>query len=222
MKKRYPLLLCAILFSTMHISLADTPYAQWENGPPAEESFFPIGVWLQHPNNAPKYKNMGINLYIGLWQGPTPQQLATLKQHAMPVICHQSPTGLTHKDNDIIIGWLQQDEPDNAQPVTDPDTGEKTYGPPVPPKKIVAKYEGIKQNDPTRPVLLNLGQGVANDQWHGRGPGADRSDYLTYVKGGDIVSFDYYPIAGSQTPKDPDHLPLIAKGINRLQKWTEN
>ena len=45
----------------------------------------------------------------------------------------------------------------------------KGYGPPVEPAKIVADYERIRGSDPTRPVLLNLGQGVAWDGWMGRG-----------------------------------------------------
>ena len=37
------------------------------------------------------------------------------------------------------------------------------------PAKIVAGYERLRAADPTRPVMLNLGQGVANDDWKGRG-----------------------------------------------------
>jgi len=63
------------------------PYAAWENGPGTDAGFFPIAVWLQAPKNAPKYRAIGINLYVGLWKGPTQQQLAELKQQ---------PQGETH------------------------------------------------------------------------------------------------------------------------------
>ena len=80
-------------------------------------------------------------------------------------------------------GWMHGDEPDNAQEIKDPKSGKTGYGPPVPPADIVAAYNALVQADPTRPVMLNLGQGVANDEWKGRGSAGKPSDYLTYVKG---------------------------------------
>jgi site-specific recombinase XerD len=45
--------------------------------------------------------------------------------------------------------------------------------------------------DPSRPVFLNVGQGVANDAWVGRGSCSNQpQDYAEYAKGADIVSFD--------------------------------
>lgn len=194
---------------------------RWKNGLPARPDYFPIGVWLQQPRNAEKYKAAGINLYIALWQGPTEAQLAELSKAKMPVICDQNEVGLKHRDNPIIVGWMHGDEPDNAQPVKDPATGKDTWGPSVPPPRIVADYEEIKKKDPTRPVLLNLGQGVANDEWIGRGPGAKLSDYETYVKGADIVSYDVYPIAGMRKKDGENYLWYLAKGLNRLRDWTQ-
>jgi hypothetical protein len=189
-----------------------SPYAAWTNGPPSDPSYFPIAVWLQSPQNAKKYKAAGINLYIGLWQGPTEEQLAALKAAEMPVICEQNAVGLAHKDDKIIVGWMHGDEPDNAQPVKDPATGKQGWGGPVPPAQVVAHYEEMRAADPTRPILLNLGQGVANDQWIGRGTGARPDDYLTYVKAGDMISFDVYPVASL----DENKLWYVPKGVDRL------
>src|SRR5262249_12827384 len=86
----------------------------------------------------------------------------------------------------------------------------------IPPPKIVDAYWRMKVIDPNRPVMLNLGQGVANDSWIGRGNGAKLDDYKTYVLGGDIVSFDVYPVAGLGKP---DQLSLVPKGIDRLRAW---
>ena len=183
-------------------------------------SDFPIAVWLQGPENAGRYEAAGINLYVGLWQGPTEAQLTTLKAAGMPVICTQNAVGLAHKDDPTIAGWMHQDEPDNAQPVTDAATGKQTYGPCVPPTQIVAGYKTLKAADPTRPVLLNLSQGVANDEWIGRGEGAKPEDYKTYVQGADIVSFDVYPVAGLDKPHSEDYLWYVAKGVGRLKQWT--
>lgn len=193
------------------------PYARWQSGPPARDDFFPVGVWLQQPKNAAAYKAAGFNLYIGLWQGPTAEQLADLKKAGMPVICSQNKVGLADPNRDIIVGWLQQDEPDNAQLVS---RQPRRYGGPVPPASVVERYEKLRRADATRPVLLNLGQGVANDEWKGRGRGAKQDDYLTYVKGCDVVSFDVYPVVGIGKPDGENFLWYTARGVQRLRKWS--
>jgi hypothetical protein len=200
---------------------ARSPWARWENGPPADPGYFPIAVWLQDPVNARRYQQAGINLYIGLWQGPTEKQLAELKAARMAVICEQNEVGLAHKADRTIVGWMHGDEPDNAQPVTDPVTGKSGYGGPVPPPRVVEEYERLRGADSTRPILLNLGQGVANDEWVGRGSGARRDDYLTYVQGCDAVSFDVYPVAGINKSNGADYLWYVAKGVDRLAAWTQ-
>ncbi len=210
----------SLMVNAAHAESMSNAYAKWKNGPPSDPGYFPIAVWLQNPRNAEKYKAAGINLYVGLWRGPTEEQLAALKEAGMPVICSQTRLGLAHKDDPIIIGWMHGDEPDNAQLVVDPATGKRSYGGPVPPQKIVDDYEKRRAADPTRPVLLNLGQGVANDEWHGRGSGAHQDDYLTYVKGCDVVSFDVYPVAGIRKPDGENYLWYVPKGVSRLMKWT--
>ncbi|MGC4043559.1 MAG: hypothetical protein QM758_07110 [Armatimonas sp.] len=187
---------------------------RWKNGLPETPDYFPIAVWLQSPENAPRFAAAGINLYVGLWEGPTEKQLALLTVAKMRVVCEQNAVGLAHKNDSIIAAWMHGDEPDNAQQVTDPATGKKSWGPCVPPEKIVGDYQKLRAADPTRPILLNLGQGVANDAWVGRGEGAKLSDYKTYVQGGDIISFDVYPVS-SRLP-----MGLVPKGVDRLKDWT--
>ena len=196
-------------------------YARWENGPSVGPDYFPIAVWLQDPKNAAAYKAAGVNLYIGLWKGPTEEQLVALKSAGMPVICSQIQVGLAHRNDRTIVGWMHPDEPDNAQEIRDPNTGKQTYGPPVPPAKVVERYEMMKKNDPTRPIFLNLGQGVANDEWKGRGSWGKKEDYLTYVKGCDLLSYDVYPVAGLEKPKSEDYLWYVPKGVQRLVQWSE-
>jgi hypothetical protein len=195
-----------------------SPYAAWTNGPPADPGFFPVAVWLQNPANADRYRAAGINLYIALWKGPNEKQLADLKKHGLRVICAQNAVGLRHRDDPTIVGWMHGDEPDNAQSLG---TG-KGYGPPVLPEKIVADYDRLRKADPSRPVLLNLGQGVAWDRWVGRGTRTNHpEDYPTYVKGGDLVSFDIYP--GCHQHRDvAGKLWLVAEGVSRLRKWSDD
>lgn len=197
-----------------------SPYDRWTLGPSRDPGFFPIAVWVQDPRNAKRYREAGINLYVGLWKGPTEAHLAALKEAGVGVICQQNSVGLTHRDDPTIVAWMHGDEPDNAQPVTDPTTGRSSYGPPVRPEKIVADYERLRDRDPSRPILLNLGQGVANDAWKGRGSGASIDDYPQYVRGSDLVSFDVYPVAGIDRKDGADLLWYVAKGIDRLVDWT--
>ena len=196
---------------------AGNPYTAWKNGPPKAEDFFPIGVWLQSPSRAKIYRQGGFNLYIGLWKGPTEAQLTALRQAGMHVICAQNEVGLRHRRDPIIVGWMHQDEPDNAQPLP----GGKGYGPPIPPEKIVEAYRRMHQADPTRPVLLNLGQGVAWDGWYGRGIRTRHpEDYPKYIQGCDIVSFDIYPVT-HPSKAVAGKLWYVARGVERLRRWSQ-
>ena len=192
-------------------------FEHFENGLPDDPDFFPIGVWLQDPSDAAAYKAGGINLYIGLWQGPTEVQLSTLRAAGMPVMCSQNSTGLAHLDDSIIVGWTQQDEPDNAQ-----SDGAGGYDPCIDPEIIEEKYDDIKANDPTRPVYMNLGQGVANINYVGRGEcTGDTWMYPEYIEGCDIVSFDIYPVT-SRYDHIRDNLWYVAEGIDNLRNWSDD
>lgn len=201
--------------------LADEPSpdapAYRKSGTLADPDFFPIAVWLQNPSNARKYRDAGINVYVGLWRGPTEEQLAELKRQRMLVICGQNRVGLAHLDDPTILGWMHGDEPDNAQSLG---RGEG-YGPPIPPEKIVEGYRKIRVADPSRPVLLNLGQGVAWDQWYGRGVRTNHpEDYPEYIRGCDIVSFDIYP-ACHDHPDVKGKVWMVADGVRRLRGWAD-
>lgn len=214
------LLACSLLLvpaRSLSAQENEAPYGAWENGPSTKRDFFPIAVWLQNPRNAPAYQAAGINLYIGLWKGPNEEQLAALTKASMPVICAQNAYGLSQKDNPIIAGWMHGDEPDNAQSL-----GEgKGYGPPVTPERIQERYREMRAADPTRPIFLNLGQGVAWDDYIGRGVRRNHpEDYPEYVKGCDIASFDIYP-AVHDHPDVAGKLEFVARGVQRLVDWTD-
>ena len=211
------IILLSVINAGLGANAPANPYAQWENGPPHSADFFPIAVWLQNPRNANRYRQAGINTYVALWRGPTEEQLAELKQAGMKVVCHQNKTALKHLNDPTIIGWMHGDEPDNAQSLG----RGKGYGPPILPKKIIDDYNKIQKTDPTRPVLLNLGQGVAWDGWHGRGVRTNHpEDYPEYIKGCDIASFDIYPAVHSH-PDVAGNLWFVAKGVERLTKWAD-
>jgi hypothetical protein len=146
-------------------------------------------------------------------------QLDGLRAAGMPVIADQNDLALAHLDDPILVGWLQQDEPDNAQP-----DGSGGYGPCIEPVDVIARYERMRAADPSRPVLLNLGQGVAHDYdrpYVGRGSACARrwEQYPEYVKGADIVSFDIYPVTSPYDHIRGD-LWRVALGVDRLREWT--
>ena len=204
------------LWSSLPISAAQSPAALWTNGVVASLNPFPIAVWLQNPNNAERFKAAGINLYVGLYRGPTEEQLATLARAGMKVICSQNARALAFTNNPTIVGWMHGDEPDNAQSLGQG----KGYGPPILPEVIVRNYERIRATDPSRPVFLNLGQGVAYDNYIGRGVRRRHlEDYPEYIKGCDIVSFDIYPVV-HENAEVAGKLEFVAKGVERLREWS--
>jgi hypothetical protein len=184
-------------------------YGEWPNGYPTDANYFPIGVWMQNPMNAERFAAVGINHYVGLWQGPTTEQLGTARDADMPVVCEQAGVWQESLGDRNIWGWLQADGPDNAQELED-----GSYGPCIPPSETQARYAEMVSGDPTRPVVLLLGQGVALPDWVGRGDCAGRSeDYRGYAASADILVNYTYPLA-NQHP-----IELVATGIHSLNEY---
>jgi hypothetical protein len=189
-------------------------------GAEEDNDYFPIAVWLQQPELAQAYQAIGINLYIGLWQGPTEAQLAALQAAGMPVICSQNDFALQHlgQYGDTIVGWMHDDEPDNAQ--WNSATG--SYDPCIDPSVIVSHYNDWESKDSTRSVYLNFGQGVANIDWIGRGTCTGRTDmYPQYIEGSDILSFDIYPVT-SDRANVQGNLWYVAEGVENLRLWSND
>ena len=66
---------------------ADRPTADWSRQLKTDEDYFPIGVWMQETSKAERFREMGVNLYVNLWQGPTNAQLAELADAGMEAFC---------------------------------------------------------------------------------------------------------------------------------------
>jgi hypothetical protein len=181
-------------------------------------AFFPIAVWMQAPTNAAAYRAAGINLFVGLWDGPTDAQLTELQRAGMLVVCPLNDLALKHSARSNIFAWMHGDEPDNAQ------TRGARLGlaSPIPPDSIVADYRRMKSNDATRPVFLNLGQGVAWDNWYGRGTRNNHpEDYPLYLQGCDIASFDIYPTTHPNS-EVRGNLWYVPRGVERLRAWVKD
>ena len=185
-------------------------------------SYFPIAVWLQSPSNAMAYKKAGINMYVGLWNELDQPQLTALSSAGMKVICAQNVFGLSKLNDTLIYGWSHGDEPDNAQW----NATTNKYDPCIAPSIIINDYNKIKASDPSRPVYLNLGQGVSYTDWIGRGTCTGKTemypDYNNgYLKGCDIASYDIYPVNNPDAPIT-GKLWYVPKGIDSLKLWSSN
>jgi hypothetical protein len=184
-------------------------YGDWPRGYPADSSYFPIGVWMQNPANAERFAAVGVNHYVGLWEGPTDEQLENARAADMPVVCDQAGVWEENLDNSDIQGWLQGDGPDNAQELPD-----GSYGPCIEPAVTRARYDEMAAADRSRPIMLLLGRGVATPDWVGRGVCTGRSDdYFEYAQGADILVNYTYPIANQQP------VELVAVGIEKLNAY---
>jgi hypothetical protein len=203
-------------------------YAQFSSGPSASQDYFMRAVWLQSPRNAGSFQSVGVNQFVGLWDGTvevSPKEgpiLPLLRQYKMHVLGDQE-TGLAgadgarHLNDPIIDGWIQVDEPDNAQSL--PGGG---YGDCILPSAIISKYKSLKAADPKRPVYLGVGQGTGYNSgtcYQGRGEtccSAARGlgDYPLYAQGGDILASDVYP------ENDAHPLWWVGRTTDRLRYWS--
>jgi hypothetical protein len=200
--------LCTIIAPYMDCGASEANVHQ--NGLPSDSSYFPLGVWMQPPRLAPEYKAIGVNLFVGLWRGPTEAQLAELAKYDMPVLAEQNDVGLTSRNSRMIRGWLlHEDEPDNAQP-----SASGGRGPCMSAKDVSKETRAIQSKDPTRPVLVGFGRGVADPNWRGRGfCTGDMAYYDVAAVGADILSFDIYPVASGYGRQ----LDYPSRGIERLR-----
>ncbi|MEX0885759.1 MAG: hypothetical protein WD009_04890 [Phycisphaeraceae bacterium] len=204
-----------------------SPYAAWSHGPPREPGFFPILVWAQDPALAREYQAIGVNTFFSLHQGPTQEQLDRLRDAGLYAICRQNEVSLAdgERGDSPIIAWMHGDEPDNRRPNAD-----GSMGGPRDPAEIERNGQRMRETDPTRPIVVNFGQGVANDDFPGRG--ATLEQYPLYARGADIVSYDVYPVANIKRPGpdgktilDPngaDYLWYVAKGVERLRGFVDD
>jgi hypothetical protein len=96
---------------------------------------------------------------LSLWEGPTEVQLAELAKTGLNVVAAQNEVGLTSPNRGVIKAWTQDDEPDNTQP---PIAGLGRFSPCIPAAEVARRSREIKARDPTRPVHVGFGRGVAD------------------------------------------------------------
>lgn len=111
-------------------------YATWSHGFSSDPNWFPIAVWLQSPDNAALFQEAGIDFFMGLYDGPTNAQLTTLAKTTFRAVADQDVDYASHLGDPTLMGWLQPDEPDNAQALSG-----GGYGPCIEPSTLQATYQ---------------------------------------------------------------------------------
>ncbi|MGK4579959.1 DUF4082 domain-containing protein [Kitasatospora sp. HPMI-4] len=184
---------------------------------------FPVGVWMQDPttpfngsDEAHAFASLGVNTLVGLWDWPEEDdgRLRAAAAAGLAVIaggkaCDPAPGAAgaaawacdtadlplaaqaARLGADSLAGYQLADEPDMDVP-----NGTATGAGCMPPGKLAGFADSLRQQDPTRPVLVNFGSGVAGGA---RGPGCP-SDFSGYTGSADIVSVDFYGITDPSSP----------------------
>ncbi|MDE1859941.1 MAG: hypothetical protein KGH67_05455, partial [Candidatus Micrarchaeota archaeon] len=192
-----------MLPTTTTQSQCGNTYCNWTNGPSTSSSYFPIGVWDTSPGDASEYEKIGINLFVGdygsMWSASDYSSNNT--QVILPAGSSSAPF------NHAITGWDLPDEPDVSC---------------TPASTVLGWYSTNKSRDPTRPIMVNFGQGASLLGYaintSGDGCVASASYFKQASSGADIVSSDLYPVADGH----PNDLQGIAQEVDNLKSWQPN
>jgi hypothetical protein len=187
-------------------------YGRWANSLPTDEGFYPISVFnetLSNTGDTAKYKALGVNGFVGLWNGMSPQIAAALKangQWAMTAPDRDGAPGFGRE----FAGYQWFDEADGRNVCGDVgwlsslcNGSDRT-----PPSAIKAMADAIRAADSTRPTYGQYTKPVA------LGHGLDQATRKAYIDAVDIVSYDYYPISD---PWDSGSLWNQADAVNSVR-----
>lgn len=170
-------------------------YRRWSNGPnpTGDPSWFPVGVWFQDPQKdvygvkgGSVWKSIGVNLNIGLWE----DQWWNIRFDGAKATSWHSFVAphrrTTIGDDELFPAYLLGDEFDMF----------KVNGNPADmPASVLARANEQRAADPTRPVYINYGKGMAIRGWVGYhiDPGSTyERDMKKYADAADLISADMY------------------------------
>jgi hypothetical protein len=179
-------------------------FARWSNSFPTDPGFFPIGVWnetLAELSWIPQYRDLGINTFVGLYNGVTTPMLEAIRAAGMYVV--GGAVGPASDPGSVIAARTFADEPDGRYICDEPQPswlaqrcagvrGSHTFA-----SSVAAMSDEVARRDPTRPVFNQYTKPVALPGY--RSPHS-ASDLRVFARAGDITSFDYYPISDPWNP----------------------
>ena len=198
-------------------------FSQWENSFPTEPSFFPIGVWnetLAELSWVRQYRDLGINTFVGLYNGATTAMLDEIRSQGMYAILGAS--GPSTDPGSVMAARHFADEPDGIyvcswvesflQPLCTGVVGQYTDA-----TAVAAMSDEVQRRDPTRPVFNQYTKPVALP-WYWSPH--DRNDLEIYATAGDITSFDYYPVSDPWTPGEVWDLYTATRHVRELADYS--
>jgi hypothetical protein len=170
-------------------------------------------------NNATNFKNIGVNVFVGLWAWPPDTgELSTLAAAGVDVIAGGTSdiaTILSHPKANAVKGYQLYDEPDM------PNTSAGCS----PPGSLQSMATAARSADPTRPVHINFGKGVAIPGWFIGGANCSSNvdqQATSYLQSCDICSADYYAITDPYERPHcaPDCLWRYGATVDRVRALT--
>jgi hypothetical protein len=176
-----------------------TYFAAFPHSFPDNPAFFPIGVFNEFniSSKAAAYQNLGINTFVGLYNGPldgSPADVQVASNLGMYAIFSADlpyVSGGWANTYAAAAGWVFQDEAEGA-------TCDRVYvdyvqaacvddGNKVDTASFEAMRAAVRGHDSTRPVYNGFTNGFAFD-WFLNGTAADLAEFS------DIVGYDVYPL----------------------------
>ncbi|MBN2581659.1 MAG: beta-galactosidase [Planctomycetes bacterium] len=147
---------------------------------------------------------MGLNGYFMPGKTPAREYLDALAARKLYGIVLYDPEVTGHA---ALLAWLQPHEPDalaEGKPRSTPD-------------EVVAAYEAIRKADPSRPVVLDFSPNfmLKAEFAEGRSEQQKREDYAAYARGGDILTYNVYPI---WLHNRPERINWVAEAADDLRE----
>jgi len=199
----------------IELDVSKLPKPKFAPGPLDDPNFFPIGVWLQPAGGTvpADYKKLGVNVYYGgVDSYPNPRGKTWLdalqKEGMYGIIAYSAESAKARlHEHPAALGWHVADEPDQSNQGV----------PAVSYDDLAVILAKVRALEPAKPLFMNLSCGVADERWIGRG--LKDADYPKYCSLADVVSYDIYP-CNSLGADGPERFHMVAKGMDRLAKWT--
>jgi hypothetical protein len=169
-------------------------YGRWANSLPTDASFFPIAVYnetLDNPaDTAAKYKAIGVNGFVGVWNGMSPAISGALKANGQWAFTMPQTNGAPGYGREW-AGYEFFDEADGHNVCGDVGWLGKlcTGGDRTDAAAIKNMANAIRGVDGSRPTFGQYTKPVA------LGQGLDEATRKAYIDAVDIVSYDFYPIS---------------------------